>query len=185
MVTPQDTKTWPLSETIENFLDEPAIATLTTFRPDGSPHVVPVSFSWDAETRLVRIMVGAESKKAKNLIAAPGSRAAVCQAQGGGWVTLEGTATVTTEAERVAEGRKRYINRYRRPRPETGDGNGNGAPRRGPFGGGRPGGPGGGPGGGPFAGGGPGAGQRRRTDPLDSWQAVIEIAVDRVMSRNV
>src|SRR6478609_8584903 len=75
----QDTKTWPLSAEIEAFLAEPHIATLTTFRPDGTPHVVPVSFSWDSEARLARIMVGADSRKARNLVAAPGPR------RGPGW----------------------------------------------------------------------------------------------------
>ncbi|MEO7518626.1 MAG: pyridoxamine 5'-phosphate oxidase family protein, partial [Acidimicrobiales bacterium] len=29
------------------FLDERHLATLTTLRPDGSPHVVAVAFTWD------------------------------------------------------------------------------------------------------------------------------------------
>ena len=108
----QDTKTWPLSAAIEAFLAEPHFATLTTFRPDGTPHVVPVYFSWDSEARLARVMVTPESRKAQNLIAAPGSRAALCQAKGNGWVTLEGTATVSDDPQRVAEGKRRCVKRY-------------------------------------------------------------------------
>ncbi|WP_308249751.1 pyridoxamine 5'-phosphate oxidase family protein [Sphaerisporangium fuscum] len=31
----------------EAFLAEPHLATLTTLRPDGTPHVVAVRFTWD------------------------------------------------------------------------------------------------------------------------------------------
>ena len=41
------------SATVE-FLSEHHLATLTTLRADGSPHVVPVGFSFDASERLVR-----------------------------------------------------------------------------------------------------------------------------------
>jgi PPOX class probable F420-dependent enzyme len=176
----QDTKTWPLPAAVETFLADRHIATLTTLRPDGTPHVVPVSFSWDGAARLIRIMAGTESRKVRNLLAAPGSRAAVCQAEGAVWITLEGTATVSEDPERVAEGRRRYIERYRRPRPAPGNGGpGNGRPGNG--------GPGnGGPGNSSHGPMGNGLGRRAQgSDPLESWQAVIEVAVDRVMSRNI
>lgn len=98
-----------------DFLAERHLATLTTLRPDGSPHVVAVGFTWDAEAGLVRIISFAPSKKARNLVAAPGSRAAVCQVDGGRWLTLEGPATVTDDADRVAEAVRRYAERYRQP----------------------------------------------------------------------
>lgn len=97
------------------FLAERHLATLTTLRPDGSPHVVAVGFTWDADARLVRIITFAPSKKARNLLAAPGSRAAVSQVDGGRWLTLEGPATVTDDPERVAEAVRRYAERYRQP----------------------------------------------------------------------
>ena len=96
-------------------LAERHLATLTTARPDGSPHVVAVGFTWDAEAGLVRIITFAPSKKARNLLAAPGSRAAVCQVDGGRWLTLEGPATVTDDPDRVAEAVRRYAERYRQP----------------------------------------------------------------------
>lgn len=111
----QDTKTWPLSAAIEAFLAEPKSATLTTFRPDGSPHVVPVHFTWDSEARIARVMVAPDSRKVRNVIAAPGGRVALCQVSGRGWITLEGTATASTDPERVAEGKRRCIERYSRP----------------------------------------------------------------------
>ena len=78
------------------------LTTVTTHRPDGSPHVVPVGFGYDQESGLARIITFAPSKKARNLRAAPGSRAVVCQVDGGRWLALEGPAEVTDDPSRVA-----------------------------------------------------------------------------------
>lgn len=96
------------------FVAERHLATLTTLRPDGSPHVVPVGFSYDPEARLVRIITARSSRKARNLAA--GGPAAVSQLDGGRWLTLEGTATVTDDPTRVAEAERRYAERYQAPR---------------------------------------------------------------------
>lgn len=98
-----------------DFLAERHLATLTTLRPDGSPHVVAVGFTWDPPAGLVRVISFAASRKARNLVASPGSRAAVSQVDGGRWLTLEGPATVTDDPTRVAEGVHRYAARYRQP----------------------------------------------------------------------
>jgi PPOX class probable F420-dependent enzyme len=98
-----------------DFLRERHLATLTTLRPDGSPHVVAVGFTWDPDAGLARVISFAPSRKARNLVAAPGSRAAVSQVDGGRWLTLEGPATVTRDPARVAEGVRRYAERYRPP----------------------------------------------------------------------
>lgn len=97
------------------FLQERHLATLTTLRPDGSPHVVAVGFTWDDDAGLARVITFAPSRKARNLLAAPGARAAVCQVDGGRWLTLEGPARVTAEAAPVAEAVRRYAERYRQP----------------------------------------------------------------------
>jgi F420H(2)-dependent biliverdin reductase len=97
------------------FAAERHLATLTTLRPDGTPHVAPVGFTWDGDTGLVRIITFASSRKVRNLVAAAGSRAAVCQVDGGRWLTFEGPATVTDDPDRVAEAVRRYAERYRRP----------------------------------------------------------------------
>ncbi len=102
-----------------DFLRERHLATLTTLRPDGSPHVVAVGFTWDDEAGLARVISFAPSRKARNLGAAPGSRAAVCQVDGGRWLTLEGPAVVTDDPARVAEGVRRYAERYRQPGERT------------------------------------------------------------------
>jgi F420H(2)-dependent biliverdin reductase len=38
-----------LSASAESFLAEAHPATLSTMRPDGSPHTVPVLFTWDSD----------------------------------------------------------------------------------------------------------------------------------------
>lgn len=97
------------------FLAERHLATLTTLRPDGSPHVVPVGFTYDADAHLVRVITARSSRKAANI--AGQARVAVSQLDGGRWLTLEGTAVVTDEEARVAEAERRYSERYQAPRP--------------------------------------------------------------------
>ncbi len=97
------------------FLAERHLATLTTLRPDGSPHVVPVGFTFDPAAGLVRVITFASSRKALNA-ARSGSRAAVSQVDGGRWLTLEGSVVVTAEPERVAVAVAAYEVRYRPPK---------------------------------------------------------------------
>jgi len=97
------------------FLTERHLASLTTLRADGSPHVVPVGFSWDPASGLVRIITRDGSQKVRN--AQRGGRAAVSQVDGGRWLTLEGTISVTNDPERVAEAVRRYAERFRNPEP--------------------------------------------------------------------
>jgi len=100
---------------VTEFLAARHLATLSTLRPDGSPHVVAVGFTWDAEDGLARVITFASSRKARNLVAAPGRRAAVSQVDGGRWLTLEGPAVVRDDPDRVAEAVRRYAQRYREP----------------------------------------------------------------------
>jgi PPOX class probable F420-dependent enzyme len=97
------------------FLRERHLATLTTLRPDGSPHVVAVGFTWDDEAGLARVITFASSRKARNVAAAPGARAAVCQVDGGRWLSLEGPAHLRTDPALVEEAERRYAQRYRLP----------------------------------------------------------------------
>jgi F420H(2)-dependent biliverdin reductase len=99
------------------FLTERHLATLTTLRADGSPHVVPVGFSYDVEAQLVRIITAANSVKAQN--AARGGRAAVSQVDGPRWLTLEGVAGLATSPEEVAHGEAAYASRYQQPRERS------------------------------------------------------------------
>lgn len=104
-------------EEVNEFLLERHLGTLTTLRPDGSPHVVPVGFTYDRESRLVRIITRSGSRKVANIQAHPGRRAAVCQVDGGRWLTLEGVAEVTDVTERVRNAVEWYATRYREPGP--------------------------------------------------------------------
>lgn len=105
------------SATLE-FLAEYHLASLTTLRADGSPHVVPVGFSYDPAERVVRIITFEGSQKVAN--ARRGGRAAVSQVDGGRWLTLEGTISATTDPARVAAAVEGYAARYRQP-GERGD----------------------------------------------------------------
>src|SRR4026209_858978 len=89
------------------------LATLTTQRADGSPHVVPVGFSYDESTQRVRVITGPASQKARN--AARGSVGLVCQVDGGRWLTLEGRCELRTDEQSVAECARRYEARYGYP----------------------------------------------------------------------
>lgn len=98
------------------FLTERHLATLTTLRPDGSPHVVAVGFTWDDEAAIARVITWDASKKYRNVDEQPGSRAVVCQVDGGRWLALEGEATATTEPAACRDAVARYAGRYRQPK---------------------------------------------------------------------
>jgi PPOX class probable F420-dependent enzyme len=95
------------------FLAERHLATLTTLRADGSPHVVAVGISYDADAGVARVITFAGSVKARN--AARGGRAAVSQVDGGRWLTLEGPARLVTDPAGVAAAVAGYATRYRQP----------------------------------------------------------------------
>ena len=97
------------------FLTERHLATLTTLRPDGTPHVVPVGVTYDAATGTARVITSGASAKARHVRDGQ-SRVAVCQVDGARWLTLEGTAVVRDDAASVAEAVERYARRYRQPR---------------------------------------------------------------------
>jgi PPOX class probable F420-dependent enzyme len=97
------------------FLTERHLATLTTLRADGSPHVVPVGVTFDPATATARVITSGGSAKARHVRGGQ-SRVAVCQVDGRRWVTLEGTAVVRDDAASVADAEARYAQRYRQPR---------------------------------------------------------------------
>ena len=103
-----------ISPALAEFLTERHLASLTTLRADGSPHVVPVGFSFDAPSSEVRIITFDGSQKVTN--ARRGGRAAVSQVDGGRWVTLEGTVRATSEPSEVATAVAGYAARYQQPK---------------------------------------------------------------------
>ena len=96
-------------------LTERHLATLTTLRPDGSPHVVPVGVTYDPATGTARVITSGTSAKARHVRGAH-QRVAVCQVEGRRWVTLEGAAVVREDHEAVSEAERRSAERYRQPR---------------------------------------------------------------------
>jgi PPOX class probable F420-dependent enzyme len=98
------------------FWREYHLCTLTTTRPDGSPHLVPVGVTYDPEAGLARVITNKGSRKVAHILAAgpDGARVAVCQVERGRWATLEGRARIRTEAETVADAVSRYAERYGR-----------------------------------------------------------------------
>ncbi|MEU4804762.1 pyridoxamine 5'-phosphate oxidase family protein [Actinosynnema sp. NPDC023587] len=106
-------------EDFRTFWTEYHLSTLTTPRPNGTPHVVPVGVTLDLATATARVIASRGSRKVRNVLAAgdAGALVAVCQVDGGRWSTLEGRAVVRQSAEEVAEAVRRYAERYRQPRP--------------------------------------------------------------------
>ncbi len=107
-----------LSDEVLGFLAEYHLATLTTVRADGSPHVVAVGFSYDDEARIARVITWAASQKAKNAarMEAAGQRAAVSQVDGGRWLTLEGPVRLVSDPDGIRPGVEGYAARYREPK---------------------------------------------------------------------
>ena len=106
-----------VSPEVQAFLREYHLATLTTLRADGSPHVVAVGFSYDVANRVVRVITWAASQKARNAgrMQAAGQRGAVCQVDGGRWLSLEGPVRLVTDRDGVRAGVDGYAARYRQP----------------------------------------------------------------------
>ena len=103
-----------LPDDVRGFLAERHLATLTTMRPDGTPHVVAVGFTWDDEAGLVRVITGGASRKVAHVLAGS-PRAVVAQVDRARWLSLEGVPVVSRDPERVAEAVRRYALRYRQP----------------------------------------------------------------------
>ena len=101
------------------FVTERHLATLTTLRADGSPHVVPVGFTWDPEAGVIRVTTRESSVKVRNVAAGGGSaRAAICQADGGRWLTFEGSMSVVRDADEISDAMRRHARRYRELTPD-------------------------------------------------------------------
>ncbi|MGW3163339.1 pyridoxamine 5'-phosphate oxidase family protein [Streptomyces sp. NPDC001142] len=102
------------------FWNEYHLCTLTTMRPNGRPHVVPVGVTVDVAAGIARVITRKSSRKVANVLAGGGSaRVAVCQVDGGRWATLEGVAEVCTDVSEIEDAVARYGERYgRTPAPD-------------------------------------------------------------------
>lgn len=102
-----------------DFYAEYHLNTLTTLRPNGRPHVVPVGVTLDPDNQCAWIITRDGSRKVANIRAASqteeGARVALCQVDGPRWSTLEGRATVVTDPAQIERAKELYTARYRRP----------------------------------------------------------------------
>lgn len=96
------------------FLTDRHLASLTTFRDDGTAHVVPVGFTFDP-AGVARVITDGGSIKVRNASRAS-ARGAICQIDGRFWLTLEGSLRVSRDPDEVADAVERYARRYRVPR---------------------------------------------------------------------
>ena len=101
------------------FYQEFHINTLTTLRPDGRPHVVPVGVMLDPVQQCAWIITRDGSRKVANirewtLADERGARVAACQVAGPRWSTIEGWGTVRNDEESVSRAVELYSERYER-----------------------------------------------------------------------
>lgn len=108
----------PTSGAFLDFWTERHLCTVTTLRPDGSPHVVPMGVVIEDGADRAWAITSRGSRKARNIRAAgaAGAPIAICQVDGRHWSTIEGRAFVLDEPEMVAEAERRYADRYKVPR---------------------------------------------------------------------
>jgi PPOX class probable F420-dependent enzyme len=104
-----------LSPEVLSFLTERHLATLTNVRANGIPHVVPVGFTYEPETRLARVITSGTSVKAR-LAGREGAVGALCQVDRARWLTLSGRLHVERDPAAVVDAERRYAARYRTPR---------------------------------------------------------------------
>ena len=109
----------PGSDAFVRFWSDYRLCMLASPRPDGSIHQVPIGATYDVGANLVRIIASGTSFKARNIARNPGARVSVSQVEGRWWSTIEGTATVSDDPERIAEAVRRYAERYRQPRESS------------------------------------------------------------------
>ena len=100
------------------FWSERHLCALSTARPDGTLHTVPVGVALDEEQRCAWVITDRASVKARRIAAggAAGMAVSACQIDGARWSTLEGRAVVDASPEAVRRAEECYERRYRRPR---------------------------------------------------------------------
>lgn len=104
------------SAEFREFWQERHTCTITTVRPDGTPHTVPVNATLDVEQGVARVLSSSTSQKVRHIKTSEPAAVAVCQADGRRWSTVEGRAVVREEPEVVRDAEARYAERYRTPR---------------------------------------------------------------------
>ena len=93
------------------FLQDLHLASLSTIRPDGSPHVTAMAFGFDPSDSMVRMITRAGAAKVRNID--NDGRVVVTQIEGARWLSLEGHAVVRRDKEGIAAAVAAYEARYR------------------------------------------------------------------------
>jgi PPOX class probable F420-dependent enzyme len=108
----------PDSPEFLDFWRERRLCTVSTVRPDGTPHVVPMGVVIDPGADTAWAITSGQSRKARNIRAAgpEGAPIAVCQVDGRHWSTVEGRAVLLDDPDSVHEAEERYAARYKVPR---------------------------------------------------------------------
>lgn len=108
----------PDSAEFLDFWRERRLCTVSTVRPDGTPHVVPMGVVLDVEADVAWAITSGQSRKARNIRAAgpEGAPIAACQVDGRHWSTVEGRAVLLDDEASVREAEQRYAARYKVPR---------------------------------------------------------------------
>lgn len=101
-----------LTPEAQQFVSDYHLATLSTFGPDGTIHVVPVGFT--VVDGIARVITSGGSQKAVNI--RRNSHATLSQVDGARWITFVGTAHIEADAASVAHAVELYSSRYRPPR---------------------------------------------------------------------
>jgi F420H(2)-dependent biliverdin reductase len=117
---PSWTPTWgSFPPLLLDFWTERHLAVLTTLRPDGRPHSVPVGVALDHQRECAWVISGGGSRKVRNLLDAgpEGGLVTATSVDGARWSSLEGVAVVRHDPTSVARACERYAARYREPRP--------------------------------------------------------------------
>lgn len=113
---------FPPTPAFRDFWTERRLCTVTTLRPDGTPHVVPMGVVLDLEAGTAWAITSGTSQKVRNISASGphGARFAACQVDGRHWSTIEGTVRVLDDPASVSEAVRRYAERYKQPRTNPG-----------------------------------------------------------------
>ena len=93
------------------FLAERHLATLTTLRENGTPHVVAMAFGYDEGSGRVLMITRSGSVKVRNIDAT--GYAVVSQLDGPRWLSLEGPARILREPGEIAQAVAAFERRYR------------------------------------------------------------------------
>ncbi|MDP9373642.1 MAG: TIGR03618 family F420-dependent PPOX class oxidoreductase [Chloroflexota bacterium] len=101
--------TQPRDARIDRRLREETIAFLSTVRPDGRPHLVPIWFLWDGETIL--IFSQPANQKVRNLRQNPRAMLALERGGDAPVILIEGEATLLDEGAAAATD-PAYVEKY-------------------------------------------------------------------------